>query len=101
MTWHRGCWNSEWQFLVFRYDCLGIDQRISFESTNDFRAGLEEKDMFSRHHQAREYAKKAEEAHRMIVVRNAAWFVYDEILSLFCCPAATYYGPVIAGFGYF
>ncbi len=86
---------------MFRYDCLGVDQRISFESANDFRAGLEEKDMFSRHHQAQEYVKKAKETHRTIVVRNAAWFVRDEILSLFRFPAATYYGPVLAGFGHF
>jgi hypothetical protein len=48
-----------------------FDHRIFFESAKDFRAGLENKDMFSRHQQAQEYLKKAKEAHQAIVVRSA------------------------------
>jgi hypothetical protein len=78
-----------------------FDHRIFFESAKDFRAGLENKDMFSRHQQAQEYLKKAKEAHQAIVVRTAVWFVRDEVLSFLPCPAATHHGLVLAGFEYF
>jgi hypothetical protein len=80
---------------------FGFDNRIFFESAKDFRAGLENKDMFSRHQRAQEYLKKAKETHQEIVVRIAVCFVHDEILSLLPCPAATYHVPVLAEFGYF
>ena len=76
---------------------FGFDHRIFFESAKDFRAGLENKDTFSRYQQAQEYLKKAKEAHQVIVVRSAVWFERNEMLSLLPCPAATYHGPV-AGF---
>jgi hypothetical protein len=37
---------------------FNFDHRIFFESAKDFRAGLEDEDMFSRHQQAQEYLKK-------------------------------------------
>ena len=80
---------------------FGFDRRIFFGSAKDFRAGLENKDMFSRYQQAQEYLKKAKETHQAIVVRSAVWLICDEILSLLPCPAATYQGPVLAGFEYF
>jgi hypothetical protein len=49
---------------------FGFDDRIFFESAKDFRAGLENKDMFSRHQGAQEYLKKAKETHQAIVVRR-------------------------------
>lgn len=52
---------------------FGIDHLIFFESARDFRAGLENKDMFSRHQGAQEYLKKAKETHREIVVRSTVW----------------------------
>jgi hypothetical protein len=79
---------------------FNFNHRIFFASAKDFRAGLENKDMFSRRQQAQEYLKKAKEAHQAIVVRSAVWFIRDQILS-FLCPAATYHGPVLAGFEYF
>ena len=80
---------------------FGFDHRILFVSAKDFRVGLENKDMFSRRQRAQEYLKKAKETHKEIVVRNAVWFVRDEILSLLPYPAATCHEPVLAGFGYF
>ena len=72
-----------------------------FESAKDFRAGLEDKNLFTRYQQAQEYLKKAKETHQAIVVRSGVWFVRDEILSLLRCPVGTYHGPVLAGFEYF
>jgi hypothetical protein len=68
--------------LIFCYR-FNFDHRIFFESAEDFRAGLEDKDMFSRYQQAQEYLKKSKETHQAIVVRSATWFVSDEILSFF------------------
>jgi hypothetical protein len=51
---------------------FGFDHHTFFESAKDFRAGLENKDMFSRYQQAQEYLKKAKETHQKIVVRSAA-----------------------------
>lgn len=76
---------------------FGFDRRIFFESAKDFRAGLENKDMFSRYQQAQEYLKKAKETHQAIVVRSAIGFVRDEILSLLPCLVGTYHAwPVLA-----
>jgi hypothetical protein len=41
-----------------------------FESSNDYRAGLEDKDMYGRYQQAEEYLKKAKETHKAIMVRS-------------------------------
>ena len=38
--------------------------------------------MLSRHQQAKEYLKKANETHQAIEVRSAVWSVRDELLSL-------------------
>jgi phosphate-selective porin len=43
-----------------------------FESSKDFRAGLEDKDMLGRYQQAEEYLKKAKETHKEIMVRSTA-----------------------------
>ena len=82
---------------------FGFDNCIFFESAKDYKAGLENKDMFGRNQRnqrAQEYLKKAKETHQRIVVRIAVWFVRDEILSLLPCPVATYHVPVLAGFVY-
>ena len=79
---------------------FGFDNCIFFESAKDCKAGLENKDIFSRYRQAQEYLMKAKETHQCIVVRIAVWFVRDEILSLLPCPVATYHVPVLAGFVY-
>lgn len=84
--------------IIFCCGCLVLTTVFFFESAKDFRAGLENKDMFSRHQWAQEYLKKAKEAHQAIVVRSAVlWFVHDGQLSLLLCPAATYPGPILAG----
>jgi hypothetical protein len=72
--------------LIFCYGRLVLTTAFFFESAKDFRVGLENKDMFSRYQGAQEYLKKAKEAHQKIVVRNAVWFVRDEILCLLPFP---------------
>jgi uncharacterized membrane protein YbaN (DUF454 family) len=42
------------------------------KSSKDFRAGLEDKDVYGRYQQAEEYLKKAKETHNAIMVRNTA-----------------------------
>jgi len=68
---------------------FGFDHHIFFESAKDFRAGLENENMFSRYQRAQEYLKKAKETYQAIMVRTAVRFVCNKILSLVPCPAAT------------
>ena len=42
----------------------------AFGSTNDFRVGLEEKSVFSRHRQTQVYLDQAQETHKRIEVRG-------------------------------
>jgi hypothetical protein len=80
---------------------FGVDRLLFYESARDYRTGLENKDMFSRHQQAQAYLKKAKETHQAIVVRSPLWFACDEMLSLLPYPAAAYHVPVLAAYGYF
>jgi hypothetical protein len=54
--------------------CLVLTTASSlfFESSKDFRDGLEGKNRFSRYQQAQEYLKKAKETHQRIMVCSSA-----------------------------
>jgi len=44
----------------------------TFESTGDFKAGLEDKGIFGHYKQAQEYLERAQETHKMIEVQVSA-----------------------------
>jgi hypothetical protein len=47
---------------------IWFDHGISFESSDDFKAGLEDKNVLGRYKQAQEYLRKAKETYEAIMV---------------------------------
>jgi len=48
----------------------GFDHHVFVESSKDFKAGMEGKDMFNRYKHALDYLNKAKETHQRIMVRT-------------------------------
>lgn len=70
MRWHRGGWKCKRRPFISRRleGRFGFNHRISFESSKEFKAGLEDKNVIGSYKQAQEYFRKANETYEAIMV---------------------------------